>query len=60
MKSDLLYIIIVTYNASNWLDKCLQSLLNCSIPKHIIIIDNSSTDNTVRKIKSDYKEVELI
>ncbi len=56
----VIYIIVVTYNGINWIDKCFGSLRGSVIPVHTIAIDNASNDGTIEKIKSDYPEVELI
>lgn len=54
------YCIIVTYNAMKWLDKCLGSLRESTIPIHPVIIDNSSSDETVEYISTNYPEVHII
>jgi GT2 family glycosyltransferase len=46
--------IIVTYNGVSWLSKCLDSLLQSTIPIEILVIDNCSTDATVSLIKEKY------
>jgi glucosyl-dolichyl phosphate glucuronosyltransferase len=49
-----LSVIIPTYNRSLYLDTCLKSLLNQSLPKskyEIIIVDNGSTDNTKKVVR---------
>ncbi|MDP4285490.1 MAG: glycosyltransferase family 2 protein [Bacteroidota bacterium] len=57
-----LYIvaIVVTYNGSKWIEKCLGSLTSCSIPLKIFAIDNASTDHTVSLIKNQFPGVEVI
>jgi GT2 family glycosyltransferase len=55
-----IYVIIVTYNGTKWIDKCFRSLRKSLIPIHIIAVDNNSTDNTVEMIEQDYPEIELI
>lgn len=40
-------VIIVTYNGSKWLNKCLQSLVQSILPVSVIAIDNASTDDSV-------------
>ncbi len=51
-------VIIVTYNAHNWIHQCLNSV---DITKYdVMVIDNKSTDNTVDIIKTQYPKVELI
>ena len=49
------YIIIVTYNGMQWLDKCLKSCIDYSI----VIVDNASTDDTVSFIESNYPNINL-
>lgn len=55
-----LYTIIVTYNAQPWIEKCLNSLAQIDIDNTIIVVDNSSSDNTVEIIKESFPEVLLI
>ena len=50
------YIIIVTYNGMQWLDRCLRSC--ASYP--VIIVDNASTDETVSFIETNYPKVILL
>lgn len=52
--------IVVTYNAANWIEKCLASLQNSSIQTEIIVIDNNSTDNTISIIETRFQDVRLI
>lgn len=49
------YIIIVTYNGVNWIEKCINS--TSGFP--VIVIDNNSTDGTVDVIKAKFPEIEL-
>jgi GT2 family glycosyltransferase len=51
--------LIVTYNGEKWIKKCLDSLLASSIPTDIYLIDNGSTDNTL-KIVEKYPTVNFI
>jgi len=46
-------VIIVTYNHDRYICDCLESVLANS-PFQIIVIDNSSSDSTVEKIKTRY------
>ncbi|BCY28257.1 glycosyltransferase family 2 protein [Flavobacterium okayamense] len=52
-------VIIVTYNGSKWLNKCLQSLQQSVLPVSVIAIDNASTDNSVAILKQ-FSFVEVI
>lgn len=52
-KKNKVSIIIPVYNASKYLDKCIESLINQSYKKiEIIIIDDGSTDNSLEIIQS--------
>jgi GT2 family glycosyltransferase len=52
-----IYVIIVTYNGMNWLDKCLGSLKKSIFPVQPLVIDNCSTDGTISFIQTNYPEV---
>lgn len=55
--SNNLTVIIVTYNAMPWLDKCLGSI---NFKKYeVVVVDNNSTDETVSRITSNYPKVKL-
>ena len=50
------YIIIVSYNGSEWIQKCLESCSNYPV----IVVDNNSTDKTISIIENEFPEVILI
>ena len=51
------YIIIATYNAIPWLDKCLASI---DFQKYkVVVVDNNSQDDTVKRIEKDYPQIKL-
>lgn len=52
--------IIVTYNGSPWIKKCLEQLFQSSVDSHLIIVDNNSTDDTLEIIKHFHDRIELI
>ena len=54
------YIIIVTYNAMKWAEKCFSSLRKSSFPVEVIVIDNCSEDGTQEYIKNNFPEVKFI
>lgn len=58
MKS--IYTIVVTFNASQWIEKCLDSIISSSVKSHIIVIDNGSYDDTCKIIERKFPEAELI
>ena len=45
-----LLVIIVTYNAEKWLDRCFASLRESTVKPDVIVIDNGSTDGTLKWI----------
>lgn len=55
-----LYVVIVTYNGSKWIDWCLSSVYQSSIALHCIVVDNNSLDNTVNDIKKNFPQTLLI
>lgn len=54
-----IYSVIVTYNAmrSDWIEKCLTSLKNSTVPVKAIVIDNGSTDNTCDFVPNAFPDV---
>ncbi len=52
--------IIVTWNGDKWIEKCLSSLEQSSIPVSIIVVDNASSDQTVAIIKERFTNVQLV
>jgi GT2 family glycosyltransferase len=54
-----LLVIIVTYNAMQWAERCFHSLKTSTIIPEIFVIDNGSTDGTQDYIKKNYPEVKL-
>lgn len=60
MEHTKVYIIIVTYNAMKWVDRCLGSLRGSEMPCIPVIVDNLSKDETVSYIREHYPEAHLI
>lgn len=54
-----LCIIVITYNAEKWLDKCFNIFRNNPEVK-ILAIDNCSTDNTISILKENFQHVKII
>ncbi|TAL48577.1 glycosyltransferase family 2 protein [archaeon] len=55
-------VIVLTYNGSDVISTCLDSVIGTNYPKNmleIIVVDNKSTDNTVEVVKR-FKDVRLI
>ncbi|KMQ66270.1 glycosyl transferase family 2 [Chryseobacterium angstadtii] len=55
-----IHIIIVTYNAMKWAERCFSSLRKSSVPVKCIVVDNGSADGTQDYIKNNFPEVEFI
>jgi GT2 family glycosyltransferase len=53
------FVIIVTYNGSKWIEKCINSLLHSTYPIDIVVIDNCSSDNSVELLKQ-FPQIHLI
>jgi len=53
-------VIIITYNAMKWAERCFSSLKSSSVPVECIVIDNGSTDGTQNFIKTHFPEVDFI
>lgn len=48
------FTIIVTYNGSRWIEKCLAHLYNSSMATNVVIVDNNSTDDTTKIIEEQF------
>ncbi|MDP3995522.1 MAG: glycosyltransferase family 2 protein, partial [bacterium] len=55
-------IIIVTYNGSRWIRKCLASVFKSEYEGGfgVIVIDNASSDGTADIVEQEFPEVEVI
>jgi hypothetical protein len=57
----LVSIIIVSYNAKEYLIQCIQACLQSSYqPIEIIVVDNGSTDGSVDAVKGNYSTQSLV
>ena len=52
-----LLVIIVTYNAMQWAERCFESLKNSTIVPDVFVVDNGSIDGTQEYIKRHNPEV---
>jgi len=57
-----LSIVIVNYNAKEYLEQCLRSLVtnDWRAPMEIIVVDNHSQDGSVQMVKEQFPAVTLI
>lgn len=56
----LIYSIVVTWNATKWIDKCFGSLISSATPTKILVIDNNSKDGTPKIIRLKFPMIEVI
>ncbi len=50
-------VVIVTYNATKWINQCFGSLAKSSMPVDVAVFDNDSVDDTVSIIRNRFPEV---
>ena len=60
MKQNQILVIIVTYNAMPWAERCFTSLRQSAVPCDVIVIDNGSTDGSQKFIRTHFPETELV
>lgn len=55
------YVIVLNYNGSQWLDACLQSLAETTYENYrVILADNASTDGSAQAVTDGFPQVEVI
>lgn len=60
-KQSLVTIIIINWNAGDLLERCVSSLLSQTVlPREIIVVDNASTDGSVKRIRDKFPSVRVI
>lgn len=61
MNQPLVYVIILNFNGSRWLQSCLQSLCATEYANFkTVLVDNASTDDSVELVRQHFPEIELI
>lgn len=55
-------ILLVSYNTAPHMEPCLRSLLNARdrVTQQVVVVDNASTDDSVKMIQDRFPDVELI
>ncbi len=48
--TDATGVVIVNYNAGNWLPRCVEAVAESAGPVEIIVVDNASTDDSVERL----------
>jgi len=60
-KNPLVSIIIVNFNGREYLQKCLQSIMEINYKNYeIILVDNNSTDDTIEFVKNSFPSIMII
>jgi GT2 family glycosyltransferase len=61
LKKPLISIIILNYNAGDLILNCINSVVQTKYKNYeIILVDNISTDNSHKKCKEKFKQIQLI
>ena len=58
-QGDRILVIVVTYNAMRWAERCFQSLQASTVVPDVFVVDNGSADGTQAYIKATYPQVLL-
>ena len=53
-------VVVVSWNAMQWIDRCLGSVANCGAKADVMVVDNSSTDGTRDHIREKFPQVKLV
>ena len=54
-------IVVLTYNPGAYIDRCLSAVLATDYPTFdVTVVDNASTDGSVRNVRRDFPEVALV
>ena len=56
----MVFVVVVTYDGANWIDKCLSSLGSSMYSVRIVVVDNNSKDSTTKIIKENFPNLVLI
>lgn len=56
---DKVLVIVVTYNAMQWIKRCFDSIFSSSIPLDAFVVDNGSIDGSQDYLKSFYPNVDF-
>lgn len=56
----MISVVIVTFNAQDWIAPCIRSALMQSSLLEVVVVDNHSTDRTCELVRSTFPEVVLV
>ena len=61
MKEPKIKILILNYNGKAFLKECLDSVMTIDYSNYsVVLIDNNSTDDSIKYVRSLYDNVEII
>jgi N-acetylglucosaminyl-diphospho-decaprenol L-rhamnosyltransferase len=52
-------VVIVAYNRYELTDSCLRHLRAQTVPHHVILVENGSTDDTRERLRAEWPDVQL-
>lgn len=53
-------VVVVNWNGSRFLPKCLAALRDSSLPLRVTVVDNASSDGSVGYLRSNHPEVAVV
>jgi GT2 family glycosyltransferase len=52
--------VIVSFNTRELLRACLRSLQACTLPLHVVVVDNASADGSAAMVRAEFPDVCLV
>ncbi len=53
-------VVIVSFNTRELLRDCLRSLCDCTLPLHVVVVENGSADASAALVRERFPHIELI
>jgi N-acetylglucosaminyl-diphospho-decaprenol L-rhamnosyltransferase len=53
-------VVVVSFNTRDLLRACLRSLAACTLPLHVIVVDNASADGSAAMVRAEFPGVCLV
>lgn len=60
MDKPQLSIVIVNWNAGEYLSRCIASIYEQEVDVEVILVDNASTDGSAHKAKKEFPQIKLL
>lgn len=55
-----IYIIILNWNGKKFLEKCINSVLKSTYKVNVVVVDNASSDGSVKYLKKNYPQIAIL